>query len=233
MLARVFEEMGLTTTAVVLNKEHAAKVKPPRALFVPFPYGYALGKPNDPDFQHRVLAAAFELLRYPEAPVLAEFPEDGDAPINLLQASTIKRSVSLAYKGAANEVTALRAFYERWVGDHDGRTLVGLSCIPQRRFRALVRFLESYERGEDADSEYRPADMEVPQFVRVCVDDLKAFYYEARMAQHPESTEADKDDLHDWFWGETWAGKLIVGITERMNATGDRDLIRTAHGLSR
>ncbi len=74
VIARVLEEAGLPTVGIALVKEHAAKVKPPRALFVPFPYGYPLGKPDDPAFQHRVIAAALELLEYPEGPVLVDFP---------------------------------------------------------------------------------------------------------------------------------------------------------------
>ena len=86
MLARVLEEAGLPTTAVVLIKEHAQRVKPPRALFVPFPFGFAFGNPDDPPFQHKVLAAALDLFDAPSVPVLAEFPEDGDAPARILQA---------------------------------------------------------------------------------------------------------------------------------------------------
>ena len=76
VIARVFEEEGLATVSIALVKEHAAKVKPPRALFVPFPYGYPLGKPDDPEFQHQVIAAAFNLLEGPEGPVLVDFPEE-------------------------------------------------------------------------------------------------------------------------------------------------------------
>src|SRR5207247_2406950 len=41
-------------------REHTEKVKPPRALFVPFPFGHALGRANDPELQHRVLRAAVD-----------------------------------------------------------------------------------------------------------------------------------------------------------------------------
>ena len=39
VLARVFEEAGLTTVSIVLVREHAEKVKPPRALFIRYPDG--------------------------------------------------------------------------------------------------------------------------------------------------------------------------------------------------
>ena len=63
MLARVFEATNLSTVHISLVKEHTQKVRPPPCLFCGFPYGLALGKPNDADFQHRVLAATFCIAR--------------------------------------------------------------------------------------------------------------------------------------------------------------------------
>ncbi|MFQ5880151.1 MAG: hypothetical protein ACE5IZ_08270 [Dehalococcoidia bacterium] len=229
MLARVFEEASLTTTALALVREHAERVKPPRALFVPFPFGFALGKPNDANLQHRVIAAALDLLRQESGPILADFPED-EEPLPLPQASAVQRAEAKAEPDVADEVTALRAFYERWLEEHDGRSSVGLSGIPQRRFRGMIRFLESYARGEEADLRERPAHVPLAQFIRYCIDDLKAFYYEARMAQRPGTPEPE---LHGWFWGETAAGQLIHAIAQRMSATEDPALKYTAYGIAR
>ena len=229
VLARVFEEAGLTTVSLVLVREHAEKVKPPRALFVPFPYGYPLGKPDDPEFQHRVLGAAFDLLGFDEGPVLVDFPDE-TGTLELTQASQVETSPDPLLDDAANEVTALRPFYERWVEGRNGRTSIGLSGIPQRRFRGMVRFLQSYARGEDSDIESRPSDIPVHQYIRYCVDDLKAFTYEARMEQRPASTETE---LHTWFWGKTAAGRLVSDLAQRMKDSGDSDLERIANGLAR
>jgi hypothetical protein len=116
------------------------------------------------------------------------------------------------------------------VEDHGGRTAVGLCGISQRRWRGVIRFLESYNRGEDADMHERPAGMPVPQFIRYCVDDLKAFYYEARMAQRPNVSEPE---LHRWFWGETALAQLIRALTQRLNASDDPALKYFANGLAR
>jgi len=229
VLARVFEEAGLTTVSLVLVREHAEKVKPPRALFVPFHYGYPLGKPDDPEFQHRVLGAAFDLLAYDKGPVVVDFPDETGIA-ELLQASKLDTSPSSILDDAANEVTALRPFYERWVEGQDGRTSVGLSGIPQRRFRGMVRFLQSYARGEEADIESRPSEISVAQYIRYCVDDLKAFTYESRFEQRPTSTETE---LHTWFWGKTAAGRLVTDLAQRMKDSGDSNLERMANGLAR
>jgi hypothetical protein len=228
VLAHVFEGAGLTTLTLAMVREHAERVKPPRALFVPFPFGYALGKPNDPQLQHRVIGAAIDLLQREQGPVLEDFPEE-EAPEPLPQASGVQGMVT-ATKDPADEVTTLRAFYERWVEDHNGRTAVGLCGIPQRRWRGVIRFLEAYSRGQDADMKERPAGMPVPQFIRYCVDDLKAFCYEARMAQRPTVSETD---LHQWFWSETAIGQLVRSVAQRMNAGDDPALKYFAYGLAR
>ena len=210
-------------------REHVEKVKPPRALFVPYPFGFALGKPDDPALQHRIIAAALELVTKPQGPALADFPED-EVPDNLPQSSGVARSGPRETTDAADEVAALRSFYERWVDDHDGRTAVGLSGVPQRRWRGLVRFLEGYARGEDVDMKERPAEVALPQFIRYCVDDLKAFYYEARMVQKPSMSEPD---LHTWFWGETVIGQLIPEVGEHMQASDDPAAKAVAFGIAR
>ena len=231
VLARVFESAGLTTVAIALVREHAERVRPPRALWVPFYFGYALGKPDDPDFQHLVISAAMRMVQAEEGPVLVDYPEEA-GPVGLPQASevsTAKNGKPAKPLDAAGEITALRGYYERWQ-EQRGHTAVGITGIPQRRFRGIIRFLEAYAASDAADMDERPADVSVPQFARYCADDLKAFCYEARMAQRPNDSEPD---IHRWFWGETAVGTLIDSITQRLNATGDPQLQATAYGLSR
>ena len=55
---------------------HSENIKPPRALWVPFELGRPLGVPNDAEFQHKVIASAFDLLERDAGPVLEDFPED-------------------------------------------------------------------------------------------------------------------------------------------------------------
>ena len=235
VLARVLEEHGIATTTIAMVREHAEKVKPPRALFVPFFFGFALGKPNEPDYQHQVLSAAFGLLKETEGPVLADFPDDS-APTVMPQASQVKADQVRTESGqparsAADEVTALRTFYERWVDNNGGRTAVGLCGIPQRRFRGVVRFLEACAQGDgEADMTERPENVSRAQFIRYCSDDLKAFYYEARMEQNKE---ADEEALHRWFWGSTAAGKLIADVAATLNESDDANLKAIAYGLAR
>ena len=207
------------------------RVKPPRALWVPFPFGFALGNPDDPPFQHKVLAATLDLFKSTSAPVLAEFPEDGEAPARLLQASAARADLADAVDSdPADELTAMRGYYERWVDDHDGRTMVGLSGVPQRRWRGLVKYLQAYASGEEQTYEDMPADVPEPRFIRLVADDLKAFYMEARMCQRPDQKN---NDMQGWFWTETAVGNLLAKIAERMNASDDESVSRAAFGIAR
>jgi len=225
VLARSFETAALPTTSIVLLKEHAQRTKPPRALFVPFPYGYALGRPDDPEFQHKVLSAVLELFGAASGPVLAEFPEKGNAPARLIQASTVQ---NVNTEGdAAKELTAMRRYYEQWVEEHNGRTAVGNSGVPPRRFRGLVRYLQAYVAGIPDEYTEKPAGISQVQFMRQAADDLKAFMLEARMQQRPN----DQDNaLQEWFWGETAAGLLLGRLAEKLRDEGEE---RTAFGIAR
>ena len=209
-------------------REHVERVKPPRMLWVPFAFGNALGRPGDAAFQHEVLKAAFDLLERPEGPVLEDFPDDTD-PELLLQASAAARTEASEPRDPADEVTALRPYYERWL-ESNGRTAVGVSGVPQRRFRGVVRFLQAFAKGEEYDTSERPADYTLPQFIRYSVDDLKAFYYEARMQQRPAEVDGE---LHEWFWAESAMGKLIVQVAQRMNESEDPEVKAMPYGLAR
>jgi hypothetical protein len=75
LVAAELERQGISTVALILLKEVAEEVRPPRALAVPFPHGYPLDRPDDPERQHAVIEAALKLLEGPETagPVLADF----------------------------------------------------------------------------------------------------------------------------------------------------------------
>ncbi|HVS63418.1 MAG TPA: hypothetical protein VMT85_07935 [Thermoanaerobaculia bacterium] len=77
LIAAVLERQGITTVAIVLLREVAEAVRPPRALFVPFPHGYPLGRPNDPRDELAVLRSALRLAEEASGPppVLAYYDE--------------------------------------------------------------------------------------------------------------------------------------------------------------
>lgn len=77
LVAAELERCGIATVAINLLRTVAERVRPPRALCVPFRHGYPLGRPHDPDVQHAVLDAALRLLEDASAapPAIADFEE--------------------------------------------------------------------------------------------------------------------------------------------------------------
>jgi hypothetical protein len=75
LVAAELERRGISTVVIQLLRNVAEKVRPPRALFVPFKHGYPLDTPHAPQRQHAVLEAALRLLEDPSltAPVLRDY----------------------------------------------------------------------------------------------------------------------------------------------------------------
>ena len=69
-LASVLEQAGFATVALSSIRGQIESTAPPRALHCEFPLGRPLGKPNEPEFQRKVITAAFSLLEMPSGPVL-------------------------------------------------------------------------------------------------------------------------------------------------------------------
>ncbi len=232
MLARALEAGGVATTSISMVREHTEKTKPPRALFVPFPFGYAMGRPNDPELQHRVLRAALDLLAEPVGPVLRDFPDDaepGDQPPAPVPASGIPATAGVP-EDPALETTQMRRYHEQWLAASGGRTAFGLSGIPATRFRGVVRFLQGFAAGEDAEFDERPADVPLPNFIRYCADDWKTLYVEGHMAMKPA---AGGDEIARWFWAETAAGQLLRRVRDRLDASDDPRWKAAAFGVAR
>ena len=231
-MARALEAGGIPTTSISFVREHTERVKTPRALFVPFPFGHALGRPNDPELQHRVLAAALELLAAPSGPVLEDLPEDaepGDETPAPVQASAVPAAAGVPGDVVAETKDVLRA-HAPWLADNDGRTIFGLSGVPAERFPEVADFLQRFADTGGGDVSGRPADVPLPAFIRWAADDLKALYWESRLLAQPNATGAD---VARWFWGETAAGQVLRRVRDRLDASEDPKWKAAAFGVAR
>ena len=78
LVAAELERQGIATVAIQLLREVAERVRPPRALYVPFPHGFPLGLPSDPAGQRRVIECALRLFEDTSLvpPVLVDFDAD-------------------------------------------------------------------------------------------------------------------------------------------------------------
>jgi hypothetical protein len=231
VLARVLEARGICTTSISLVREQTEAVKPPRALWVPFPFGYALGRPNDPELQHRVLRAALALLDEPSGPVLRELPdsaEPGDQSPAPIQASGVAPASDVAMDLDAEMADVVRR-HAQWLAQSGGRTAVGLTGISPDQLGGAARFLEAYARGVDSTPNDRPDGMPLPDFIRYCADDLKALYAEAYMASKP----GGGDEIARWLWAETALGQVLRGVRDRLDASADPRAKAAAFGVAR
>ena len=75
LVQAAIEREGITTVSISLLREVVQQLKPPRALFVPFPMGFPLGEPNNISLQHEVIAAALELLNRNDVPMLESYTD--------------------------------------------------------------------------------------------------------------------------------------------------------------
>ena len=102
------------------------------------------------------------------------------------------------------EIAQLRTWYDLAVTGRN-RTTVGVSRLtPEEMGMSIGVFL-------DGQTPPNPrADIPLAALFRYAVEDLKAYYCEARAVQ-PGNRTADSTTLADWFWRETTAGR--VGMT--------------------
>ncbi len=193
---------------------HTEKVKPPRALWVPFELGRPLGAPEDTAFQTGVLRSALDLLERTDGPILEDFPDDAPAssseddegwvcPINL-PAPEAERDQDSAL---LDEIEALRSWYDLAV-DRRGRTAVGTS---QLEIEDLVRYLSAWARGETPDA--GPEENDLPTQLRLACDDFKAYYSEAATAQPGRNgSDPSSNEIADWFWSQTLGGDMLLRL---------------------
>lgn len=62
LVAAEIERQGIPTVVLQFLKEVALKVGPPRALWLPFPHGFPLGKPEDPTLQKSIMLQALAMV---------------------------------------------------------------------------------------------------------------------------------------------------------------------------
>ncbi|SNB45407.1 hypothetical protein SAMN06269301_0820 [Geobacter sp. DSM 9736] len=68
LVARAIESVGISTVCLSIVREVTEKTPPPRALYLRFPFGHALGEPGNIEQQLTVLSLAFRLIFEAERP---------------------------------------------------------------------------------------------------------------------------------------------------------------------
>ncbi|MEM7196595.1 MAG: hypothetical protein AAF402_16830 [Pseudomonadota bacterium] len=225
-LARFFEEEGFSTVLVGFVREHIQAYKPPRALWLNFPMGRPMGKPNDPNYQKKVIRAAFELLDRRKGPVIEDFPDvipvkDGRMgyaipPDYVFTAADIGDVDSLL-ADVQSEVEELRPAYNAAVSAR-GRTTVGASEL---EIKKLAPHIAEFVKGGRPKSP-RKGMSPIPG-LKLVIEDLQAYYSETRT--HRDRID-DIELLGDWFWMQTKAGKLIMWLEAASLESDDKVLLQ-------
>jgi hypothetical protein len=224
-LAHYLEQDGLATTQISLIRLHSEKIRPPRALWVPFELGRPLGPPNDAAFQRRVLMAALKLLREKSGPVLVDYPEEAPqategemegwvCPINLAASDESDKCETPGHR-VESEMKSLRPWYDLAL-ENRNRSNLGVSGLTLEDARAVVL---SFADGEPEAAPV--ADASRAEGLRLAIDDIKAFYVDAATAQ---PGNASGGDIQDWFWRETAFADLLHDLRIKLTASDDEDL---------
>jgi len=199
-LSYFLEDEGIATTGISLIREHTEQMQPPRSLWVPFPLGRPLGVPNNASFQHKVIAAAWQLLDVAQGPVLEDF--DADAPPSAEPEQNWSCPVSFASNDStgntvqdrvAAEIQSLAPWYAVSL-EQRGRTTVGASKLDTKQALALVA------------SALETEDLDVELF-KYASEDLKAYYLEAMT-----STPGADINVNTWLWQNTALTQLYREI---------------------
>lgn len=209
-LAHVFEAAGLATVGISSVRGQAERARPPRMLHCDFPLGRPLGRPRDPDFQHRVLAAAFALLPRTDAPVLADFDtsivDDSDQPL----ACTLPPFHDPNLHPAVDEALGLRAAYER------NRSRSGLTNVGRLgdadRIRSLIEAFVAIVAGTSWDQ----VGLEAVQIGQAGLD-IRAYYEEAALALSDHVPGARQAE--SWYFRSTETGRLVRQVHTILKAS--------------
>jgi hypothetical protein len=62
LIQREIEKIGISTIGISIVRQYTEKVKPPRSVFVAWPFGHPLGEPFNVEQQRMILMDAFKAL---------------------------------------------------------------------------------------------------------------------------------------------------------------------------
>lgn len=223
-LAHYFEEDGLTTVTLAFVRPHVEAMRPPRALWVPFELGKPFGEPMDAPFQMRVLRAVLDLLKEPGGPVLVDYPglvSDYDRDLGWscrsakLQSDDERTDPATLLARIRTEDRAIRPLYTRAAASRR-RSSVGASGVA---LDDLAPFLTGFLGKDPPANPIR--SLSLPQTFRFALDDLMAYYTEAKSFEGELTTSTD---LGRWFWDETAAGRLLIELEHACRNSSNRTL---------
>ena len=209
-LAHVFEAAGIATVALGSIRKQIESATPPRGLWCDFPLGRPLGKPGDPDFQHRVLAAAFALLDASE-PIVTEFDESITDDGTEMLACPLPPRHDPDVHPAIDEARGLRAAYDRGVEMSNARIAAGRVVAADDIPAAIEAFIRIADGTPWKEAGIPGLPMRVSQ-------DIRGYYETAALAMVDHAPAAWAGAR--WFLDETETGKVMMAARSAMEDEG-------------
>lgn len=75
LIQREIEKVGIATIGISIVREYSEKVKPPRTVFLRWPFGHPVGEPGNMQQQRAVVLEAFrELYQIKEPGTIVDLP---------------------------------------------------------------------------------------------------------------------------------------------------------------
>ena len=214
-LAHVFEAEGIATVALGSIKNQIESTAPPRGLWCDFPLGRPLGVPLDPEFQHRVLSAAFDLLSSSE-PVFAEYDvsivDDGSE----VMACPLPARHDPNAHHAIDEANGLRPAYDRAIAKYGNRVGAGRTVEAEGITSAIDAFIKIA-----GGVPWKEAN--VPGIPARVSQDIRGYYETAALALSDHAPAAWAGTR--WFLDHTEAGKVLMNARQAMADAGEKEPI--------
>ncbi len=213
-------------------REHSELIRPPRALWVPFPLGRPFGAAEHPDFQRDVLRHALDLLDSAREPTLVDYPRDAPAGegdgVWACAISLPEPDVSDLEAALRSEVDLLRPWYEE-ARRRRGRTTVGMSGARPDDIDTLVTFIAACAEGAGLSAPPTAASgpawrHPMPILLRFVVEDLRAFYQEA-VTSRPGASPPTQHEMHGWIFEETALGRALLQLGQQIAAVNEPALM--------
>lgn len=250
VIQRQIEAAGIATVSISLLRRFSEHVVPPRALWVPFPFGRPLGAPRNVPVQRLVILSAVRLLERTDTPVLEDLMlppnfEHLDARHQALgrKCGASGCSLDALLAGATEGEDPTTKPYDRdfaalaeelrgRVPKHDeyrklyrGRTQVGFSGAKPETIMLTAETVHRFICGEMISPPTLPSGERplMNNYIRLCVDDLKAYFLESRLAEDENGAE-NVSLVNDWLWLDTRMGSMLVAARDRLIETTDRSV---------
>jgi len=182
------------------------------------------------------MLAALKLLESLEGPILEDFPDEGLPEIEESDQDPAVLACPISFRKSPESVSdsemGISAFrqevaeFRNWYDMNLQKT--NRTAVAHFDLKSACELFCTYAIGGSIQDKTK--GMPPGAAIRIAAQDLKAFYFEALMAQ-PGVKSVDGKAFQRWFWNETAASDLLRDIQKKCLEETDRSLKMTGKML--